>query len=135
MAYCRVAWSGVVSLALVALSGCGDNSMAEVKGTVTWEGAPLASGALRFQAVDGNSPTTGGAIKDGQYLVKVPVGKMKVSITAPKVVGQKKVYDTPDSPVRPVTAELLPAKYNEQSELIIDVTPGTVEKNFDLRSK
>jgi hypothetical protein len=52
----------------------------------------------------------------------------------PKVVGTKKIYDTPDSPVMPITVEALPARYNEETELKIDVKPGTNTQDFHLKS-
>jgi hypothetical protein len=62
----------------------------------------------------------------------VPLGNTKVVISGSKVVGSKKVYDTPDSPVRPVTAEMLPAKYNTATELRYDVQSGKQTKDFNL---
>ena len=47
-----------------------------------------------------------------------------------KVVGKKKMYNTPDSPEMPVTAELLPAKYNDKSDRTFDVKRGSNEKNW-----
>jgi hypothetical protein len=35
----------------------------------------------------------------------------------------------------PLATELLPAKYNEETELRFEVRPGLNEKDFDLRSK
>jgi hypothetical protein len=129
------AW-GAGFVAVLALAGCGDaGSMAEVKGKVTFDNKPVESGAIAFYPVDGKAPTAGGAIKDGQYDVKVPVGLAKVTISAPKVVGKKKLYNTPNSPEGLITAEALPAKYNEQSELQFEVKPGRNEKDFELRSK
>jgi hypothetical protein len=121
--------AGVLFLAL----GCAAES--EVSGTVKVGGADLDSGAILFVPVDGKTGTAGGEIKQGRYSVKVPVGQMKVSISAPKVVGQKKVYNTPNSPVMPVTAEALPARYNEKTELTLDVKPGRNTKDWALDGK
>ncbi len=60
---------------------------------------------------------------------------MKVEITSPKVVGTKKIYDTPDSPVMPVTEEGLPARYNTATELKLTVQPGENKKDWQLESK
>lgn len=129
----RQAASGVVLVALLALVGCGGEPM--VSGTVTVDGKPLPEGSITFIPVDGKAPTAGSSIKDGQYSVKAPVGPMKVSISAPKVVGKKKLYPTPDSPTMPITVQALPAKYNDKTELQLDVKPGVNQKNFDLQSK
>jgi hypothetical protein len=120
--------------ALLALAGCSGND-GKVSGTVTVDGKPLENGSILFVPVDGKTPTTGGSIKEGHYSVRVPIGKMKVSISAPKVVGRKKIYPTPDSPEMPVTKEALPSRYNEETSLTLDVQPGKIQKDFELQSK
>jgi hypothetical protein len=57
---------------------------------------------------------------------------MRVEFSAPKVVGQQKMYDTPDSPKVDVVAELLPRRYNVQSELTLDVQLGSQHAPFKL---
>jgi hypothetical protein len=118
---------------LLILAGCG--GMAEVSGTVSLDGHPVEEGAIHFSPVDGQTPTAGALIKNGQYRAQVPVGLMKVSLTAPKVVGKKKIYPTKDSPEMPVTKEALPEKYNLKSELQFEVKPGSNQKDFELHSK
>lgn len=115
--------------ALVAGCGGGDNT-AEVSGTVTYDGTPVADGAITFFPDKG--PTAGGSIKDGKYSTRVAVGPAKVTITAGKVVGHKKLYNTPDSPSAPITAEVLPAKYNTETQLKYDVQSGAQTKDFNL---
>jgi hypothetical protein len=105
-----------------------------VRGFVDVDGNPVESGAILFVPVDGQTPTAGGTIKEGRYSVRVPITAMKVSISMPKVVGTKKIYDTPDSPVMPITVEALPARYNEETELKIDVKSGTNTQDFHLKS-
>lgn len=121
-------------LALAVLTvGCSKGPpMGQVTGTVTVDGTPAKSGAIGFFPVDGNSVTTGAAIKDGKYTAEVPVGKVKVEINVTKVVGEKKLYDTPDSKVMPVTAQILPPRYNDRTTLELDVQPGKNEKNYEL---
>ncbi|HYT94317.1 MAG TPA: hypothetical protein VEL76_36720 [Gemmataceae bacterium] len=110
--------------------------LAEVSGTVTLDGKPIPAGAITFTPFDGLSLTTSAAInEEGKYTARVPVGKMKVSIIAPKVIGKKKLYDTPNSPTVDITVELLPARYNVQTELRFEVTPGKIQANFALQSK
>jgi len=129
---------------LVLLAGCGESmKRADVTGKVTVDGQPLENGAISFFPADGKGPTGGGIIEDGEYLVQMPLAdadpgqprRMKVTISAPKVVGMKKLYNTEQSLERPVTAESLPPRYNAKSELTIDVKPGSNEQNFDLKSK
>src|SRR5262245_46998276 len=129
---------GILGAALAAallIVGCSDPTTGQVSGKVTWGGKPLEKGNITFVPADGKSPTAGGEVNGGNYSVRVSVGKMKVSISAPKVVGQKKVYNTPDSPTMPITAEALPARYSTESKLELDVKPGSNTKDWELDEK
>ncbi len=127
---------GVTLLALGAIAGCsGDSTKAKVTGEVTVDGVKPVEGAITFIPVDGMAPVTGTMIENGEYSALVPFGLMKVEIRVPKKVGEKKLYDTPDSDVMPVMAETLPNKYNAETELELDVKPGVNEHNFELSTK
>lgn len=58
-----------------------------------------------------------------------------MEVTAPKVTGKRKMYDTPDSPTVDEITELLPARFNTQSTLKMTVQSGRQEKRFDVQSK
>jgi hypothetical protein len=106
-----------------------------VHGTVTLDGAPLSDGLISFAAVDLQSPTAETKITDGRFEVAVPPGEKRVEIRAAKVTGKKKMYDMPDSPTVDVVAELLPARYNSESELRMTVAEGPQEPTFELKSR
>ena len=55
---------------------------------------------------------------------------MRVEITAPKVVGKRKAYDTSDSPLIDITKEMLPEKFNVKSELKKDLRAGRKRAEF-----
>ena len=131
----RARWASLFFLFGAVLLGCGDSKMAEVKGRVLVDGTPLDKGAITFTPIDGKAPTAGATIEKGTYQTMTPIGKMAVAISAPKIVGMKKLYPGPKSLEAPITAEALPAKYNEKSELNIDVKAGSNDANFDLKSK
>jgi hypothetical protein len=121
--------------ALSAGIGCAEPTRGIVTGTVTVDGGPAKSGSIAFFPVDGKSSTTGGTITDGQYRAEVPFGLQKVEIRVPKKVGEKKAYDAPDSPMTSILAESLPAKYNDATELKLDVKPGENRQDFELLTK
>jgi hypothetical protein len=131
--FCLVGFLAIVPLSI----GCSkqDPNRGEVSGMVEVDGQPAAEGAISFYPLDGNTAGSGGDIVNGRYTVNANVGLSKVSINVPKVVGQRKVYNTPDSPTVSVTEEALPPQYNEQTTLTHDVTPGPNEKNFSLKTK
>jgi hypothetical protein len=125
--------------ALISFSlGCSaDAKHGTVSGTVTLDGQPLKSGTIRFDAVDGRTAAADASITDGKFSANISPGDKRVSITSPKVIGKKKMYDTPDSPVVDVTEELIPRRYNAATELTLAVKAGKqeVEPSFDLKSK
>lgn len=125
-------------LIVVALAmGCSKESgKGSVRGQVTLDGQPLAAGIIRFVPANGKSATADAQISEGKFSAQVPTGVKKVEITAPKVVGKRRAYQTADSPTIDVIEELLPARYNVQSELTLDVMAGEQEPPpFELKSK
>ena len=121
--------------ACLALIGCSRSDMGTVTGSVTVDGEPAKVGAISFFAVDGRAPTAGAPIVDGKFTAQVKPGVCMVQIRVSKVVGKKKIYDTPDSPVREVWAEVLPAKYNDNTQLKLEVKRGENQKEYALTTK
>jgi hypothetical protein len=123
-------------LAAIVLLGCSQGpAVGTVTGEVTFEGQPVQKGYVIFSPSDGQSQTAGAEIVDGKFKAeRVPVTKMKVELHGVKKTGKKiKAYDTPDSPVSEEEIELLPPKYNFNSELTLDVKPGTQHEKYDLK--
>jgi hypothetical protein len=115
-------------------AGCGASS-ADIKGTVKYDGKLIEDGHIRFEPVDQKSQPAGATIKAGEYYApNVSIGLMKVTITGSKVVGQKPLYNTPNSPMQNVTAQYLPDKYADlqASQLTYDAQPGAQTKDWDL---
>lgn len=124
------------AVVVTAAAGCSlEAGHPSVEGTVTLDGEPLESGLIRFVPVDGQSPTADATITAGRFSAKVPLGEKRVSISAPKVVGKQKMYDTPDTPTVDTVRELLPARYNAKSELLLTVKAGDQAHEFALESK
>ena len=131
---CCVIWFTLGAVLLGA--GCNNGSAkAKIHGKVTLDGQPVPTGSIAFLPADGKGQTAGAIIKDGAYEAEVPVGSMRVEIHYPKVVGKRKLYDTPDSPTVDRTEEQIPAKYNTQSQLTETITTKRSEINFEMESK
>jgi hypothetical protein len=129
-------WPSAGLFVVLAIAGCAEPTTGVVTGTVTVDGAPATEGSsIAFFPIDRKSSTAGAEIIDGTYEATVPLGQSKVEIRVPKVIGQRKLYDTADSPIKNVMAESLPAKYNDASELTIDVQPGETQQDYDLATK
>ena len=119
------------------LAGCSSDDPYErvsVSGSVTFQGQPVEDGQIRFSAKMGTTaPVVIEQISDGRYATTnsggVPVGQYRVEIRA---------YDPntsfPKTPEDPPRKQLLPAKYNVQSELDFVVESGQDEiaRDFDL---
>jgi hypothetical protein len=124
--------------ALLALTGCdGGPKVGDVRGTVTVDGqTPALGSSITFVPTDGTSGGGGATIMDGRYSAKLPVGKYKVEIRVPRQVGKApKAREGPGPGGVANIEESLPAKYNDQTELTLEVKPGANEKNWELKTK
>ncbi len=114
----RTVWSGIVVglvvMVAVSASGCGKP---KIHGKVTLDDEPVKEGMISFTPVNGQGQTGGAAIKDGEYTAELQPGNMRIEIRSPKVVRQRKAFDTPESPLVDVYAETIPAQYNEKTKL------------------
>lgn len=128
-----VAYAAVL-LTLTVL-GCAKSNQVSVEGLVTLDDQPIAQGSIQFAPVDGQAPTAGAIIRDGHYRVDLSPGGMRVVINAPKVVGQRKAYDTPDSPLVDVVQESVPACYHSPSQLTATLQAGKNKLDFKLLSQ
>lgn len=122
-------------------TGCGEGNPLgrhEISGSVTLNGQPLDHGTIEFNpAAMGDGVQTGGVIADGRYEIAeaqgLPPGKYKVVISSAGPGKAPVPIDFPgDAP--PPSPERIPAKYNAQTELTVDVTPESDGiYNFDLK--
>ena len=100
-----LAAAGMMIAAAISIAGCAKSNIGTVTGTITVDGSPAKSGSIAFFPVDRKSSTAGSEIVDGQYTAKVAPGIVKVEIRVPKVTGEKKLYNTADSPKQKILAE------------------------------
>lgn len=119
-------------LLLVFAVGCGGGK-GVIEGEVTLDGKLLEKGMISFVPEDGKTTPADGPIEAGKFKVTVSAGKKIVKISAPKVVGKTRM--APESPEVDQIEELLPTRYNANSELKLDFTGGTLNKRFELTSK
>jgi hypothetical protein len=99
-----------------------------VSGTVTWEGAPIPHGDIRFFPLDPHITPTAGKIIDGAYAFEARPGEKRVEITSYRLSGKL----TPAG--KPIGEMYIPDRYNANSTLTADVTfDGDNQFNFDLQ--
>lgn len=125
-----------LSAALLGALGCGSEVKRNaLSGTITYKGNPIKSGTINFSSEGDGKYVATGTIIDGKYAIPagsgLPPGKYLVAIS----------YPDPNIPAPPTdeppgestdARELLPAKYNEQSELTAEIKKGPNEVNFTL---
>jgi hypothetical protein len=123
----------LVLISMIVVGCSSDTKHGAVNGTVTLDGQPIKTGIVRFVPADGQTATADAVIAEGKFTANVPPGEKRVEISAPKVVGKRRMM--PESPEIEITEELLPARYNVKTELTLTVTAGSQSKDFELQSK
>ena len=110
----------------VLVSGCSKgSSRLGIEGEVTFDGAPLPDGKINFMPMPGtSSPTAGATITNGEFKVNsakgVRPGQFRVEIKAVRPTGKKSKDDLSGEMVDQ-QAQYIPAKYNENSELVAEI--------------
>ena len=116
-------------------ASCGGSNLTPVSGIITLDGQPLAEGTIHFAPADGQSPSQAAVIREGKYSTELQRTKYKVQIFAPKPSKVVAKLDENGPGGGPRVEELLPPRYNIQSELTLTITAPTTAANFELRSK
>ena len=115
----------------ITVAGCSKGRpMGDVHGRVTVNGQPVKEGAVRFIPVNGDTPATGGLIRDGSFKVQVPVAKQRVELSANEVDREKTPPNATGDQI--VMKILIPERYNNRSELTLDVVEGLNEPVYRL---
>ena len=129
----------LVTLLIACFLGCGGGGGREFEerhattGMVTLDGAPLAQGEIVFESpedIAAGIPPGIGRIENGKYEATVSTGKKVVRISSLLATGE------PDEMGIAPTRQLIPAKYNTDSQLEAVITEsGDNQFNFDLFSE
>lgn len=130
-------FSPAALLLLLLAMGCGgEDSNARLTGAVTLDNQPLKTGSITFLPIDGKSATAGTTIENGEFTLVIPPGKKKVEIVGTKVVGQRRAYEgDQNSPLIDITEDIVPSRYNVQSDLVVEISAGESRETFALKSK
>jgi len=116
----------LLALAIGVCPGCtaDPNALQPLSGKVTFQGQPLAQGTIAFFGREEPEQRLSGAmLQEGRFHVAadfgLPPGTYKVKISSP---------ETPANPEMiggyPVNVERIPAEFNKNSKLVIEVKPG-----------
>ncbi|MBN2291009.1 MAG: hypothetical protein JXM70_01210 [Pirellulales bacterium] len=138
----------LLPIALAALattvSGCGPGNPLNrqaVSGAVAMDGRPLESGMIEFTPHGREVDVLCGAkIRDGKYKIPtaqgLPPGKYLVRISSPVADNSKPKGDFGPTPGPRPNIERVPARYNTQSDIIVEVIDGQANHfDFQIRTK
>ena len=124
----------LVAVGLAAAAGCGGGEgLHKVKGTVSYDGQPVAEGRILFRNTGGDGRAYSAPVVNGAYEVMCEPGSMRVEITATRPVPGKftKGANGEPDPI-PLTEMYIPAKYNTATTLTAEVTDSSAEIPFTL---
>ena len=126
------------TLLLAFTLGCAGNAPKSVSGKVTLDGEPVKGGSIVFLPADTAAAKGAAEIIDGSYLIGadsgLKPGTYRVEISWFKPTGRKIPSADPGF-TTDETREVVPAKYNINSELTANIGAGENEHSFDLKSK
>jgi len=139
----------IVGLLLVGiLTGCGGRqadygslNLVNVSGKVTLNGEPLAGVNVLFEDEQG-SYSFGTTDENGEYSLEFnseksgcTPGKKKVRITTGPLGDDVDSGEIdPDAPKKKTKKTTIPARYNQRTELVADVSSSSRSFSFDLKS-
>src|SRR5262245_7095956 len=130
----------LLAVALVLVLGCGGRKFASVSGTVTMDGKPLPNAVVTFipvaekGAIDAGESSTGKTNEKGEFTLKSTTGKNGALVGKHKVSISIQKTKVGESEERTRTVELVPNRYNENTELSFDVpSGGTSKADFPLK--
>ena len=116
---------------LLSVPGCGHaDGKSEVSGQVIFDGQPVQAGMISFESTEVTGPPRNAPIQEGSYHATLEPGSYLVRITA-----------SASPPTSPASIDeaiheaqeyvpLLPEEWNRDSELVVEVPPGTATVNF-----
>lgn len=116
-------------LGVLAFSGCEsrNSGLAPVEGTVTFDDKPLAEARIIFEPEGGGMPSESVTDENGYY-------KLHYSGNTSGAEVDTHIVKIRTSGMENGAKEIIPARYNAESELKETVTKDSNTINFDLKS-
>ena len=129
---------GLVAFFALAVAGCGGaDGLGQVSGIVTLDGELLPNATVEFSSLGQGSVSYGKTDENGHYKMEFTLSSTGASLGENAV----KIYTFDVGPPPPGSdqmfstyQELVPDKYNKNSDLVRTVESGNNEINFELDS-
>jgi hypothetical protein len=138
----RPAWSFAALWAVFAfgLSGCGADGpdVVEVEGTIRVDDRPLDMALVKFVPESGMRQSVAMTDEQGKYRLRFTNDRFGAVPGRHKVMITSALPASPDDGLGkpfPGRKEILPRKYNEETELVADVSPDNSTIDFNLTPK
>lgn len=114
--------------------GCQRSGRVTSTGTVTYDGQPVETGMVVFRPLDRSSGPEAAPISAGKFTVSGRPGKRRVEIRGTRRIDESTLPKTmPRLDGVPLYEDYIPAAYNTDSMLEVDVTAdGRNVFDFDL---
>jgi hypothetical protein len=129
--------------ALVLVAGCSSAppppKRGKIEGKVMLNGQPVASGRIRFMAIDPNGTNVAADIKDGAFAVPTEQGptrgKYRVEFSVPSATKRRVPDDDNPGKFIEEAPETLPRRYNYDSTITADYDPDNSQSlSYQLTS-
>lgn len=126
----------IVLAGAAAGAGCSADQRVTSTGTVSFDGRPIEKGAIVFRPLDPGVAPAGAAIAGGRFRIAGRPGRQRVEIRGTRPIDEARIPRTmPRMGDAPVYEDYVPAAFNAQSTLEVEVTAGGPnEFTFDLKS-
>lgn len=145
----RLSLSAALTISFAIFAGCGAKSgpqRSSVKGKISFDGQPVASGSIIFLPAQGvTGPSSGAEIRDGAYEIPEASGPVlgahRVEITATRTEGTETVAGVDGATGGasgggsiPKVTMYIPPQYNQNSILEAEIKSGANTFDFELKS-
>ena len=120
----------------VGVGGCRPDATATSSGTVAFDGRPIETGVIVLRPLDARLAAEAAPIEAGRFVVKGRPGRRRVEIRGTQVVPDSELPPTtPRMPGVPLRRDYVPAAYNTESTLEVEVKAGGANVfDFDLKT-
>lgn len=120
----------------IGIVACRPNDRAWSTGSVTFDGSPVEHGMIVFRPLDRGDAAGGASISDGRFTIASRPGRHRVEIRGMRPIEESRLPKMmPRIEGVPVYEDFIPATFNLESTLEVDVAAGSSNTfDFDLTS-
>jgi hypothetical protein len=108
-----------------------------VRGSITFQGAPLENGEIEFEPSPGTAQARTATIKSGTFALQAEEGLPRGKTYVLRIRGYRKTgtkYENADMTVSAeVSEQILPPRYNSESELKFETTGANLQTGISLK--